>query len=233
MPVRVDIPDDLAELINCHKSKYQSLTSFICVAAEQSLDNLLRPISLENDPALENTEYGLNNRTEHSSKGLQLQQPGLPGAPKPQGDAVSSSQENTKLINKSSKNNYSEAFQAFWKLYLKAPRVVSGPTKHKGWAEWKKALSVETADRLIEALRRAIKQQERLIASDEFCSPLPDPFRWLRDRRYEVLLEEEGPSDKPKLKPWQQEIIDNQDHPGCREAIETFKDEWWVKEYCS
>ena len=197
MPIRVDIPDELATMINQRKSKYQSLTSFICVAAEQALDRLTAVTNVVADPALENTTYGINNSTEYNSKGLQLQQPGLPGAPKPQGDAVSSSQVTTQLKKKSTKIEYSPAYQSFWKLYLSAPRVVNQPSKSKGWAEWKKALSLETAERLTEAVRRAIKQQERLIASDEFCSPLPDPFRWLRDRRFETLLDDEQVTSSP------------------------------------
>ena len=51
---------------------------------------------MEADPALENTTDGINNSTEYSSKGLQLQQP-TPASPEPQGDAVSSSQVNTQL----------------------------------------------------------------------------------------------------------------------------------------
>ena len=53
----------------------------------QSLDRLTAVANVEADPALENTTYGINNSTEYSSKGLQLQQ-ATPASPEPQGCCI-------------------------------------------------------------------------------------------------------------------------------------------------
>jgi len=200
MSVRVEIPDELEIQINSAKSKYQSTSSFVCCLIEDGLLRLRNAISMETDPALGNNNNSINNGPvipQDNGSCLPAQQPTLV-IHDTNGEAVSS-KGTSQLIKKSTKNEYTEAFNAFWKLYLKAPRVVNQPTKHKGYQEWKKALSIETADRLIEALRRAIKEQNKLIHNDQFCSPLPDPFRWLRDRRYEPYLAD--PSEDSEFTP--------------------------------
>lgn len=200
MGVRVEIPDELEIQINTAKSKYQSTSSFVCCLIEDGLLRLRNPISMETDPALGNNNNSIDNGPvilQDNGSCLPAQQPTLT-IHDTNGDVVSS-KGTSQLIKKSTKNEYTEAFNAFWKLYLKAPRVVNQPTKHKGYQEWKKALSIETGDRLIEALRRAIKEQNKLIHNDQFCSPLPDPFRWLRDRRYEPYLAD--PSEDSEFTP--------------------------------
>ena len=200
MSVRVEIPDELEIQINSAKSKYQSTSSFVCCLIEDGLLRLRNPISMETDPALGNNNNSINNGPvipQDNGSCLPAQQPTL--VIHDTNGQVVSSKGTSQLIKKSTKNEYTEAFNAFWKLYLKAPRVVNQPTKHKGYQEWKKALSIETGERLIEALRRAIKEQNKLIHNDQFCSPLPDPFRWLRDRRYEPYLAD--PSEDSEFTP--------------------------------
>ena len=85
---------------------------------------------------------------------------------------------------------YSEEFNAFWKLYQSAPDRVSSQTKPKAFDEWKAIVSLEGPETLLEAAGRAIAEQKRKMGAGEFVGSLPDLFRWLRDGKYEVYLEE-------------------------------------------
>jgi hypothetical protein len=91
------------------------------------------------------------------------------------------------------KTEYSEDFETFWKLYQSAPDRVSSQTKPKAFHEWKQIVAFDGAERLLEAARRAIEEQKRKKSADEFVGSLPDLFRWLRDGKYEVYLEEHKP----------------------------------------
>ena len=200
MNYRVQIPPKLVSLIEPHRPEWKSESEFCADLIYQGLLRLRNPIRMETDPALGNNNNSINNGPvipQDNGSCLPAQQPTL--VIHDTNGQVVSSKGTSQLIKKSTKNEYTEAFNAFWKLYLKAPRVVNQPTKHKGYQEWKKALSIETGERLIEALRRAIKEQNKLIHNDQFCSPLPDPFRWLRDRRYEPYLAD--PSEDSEFTP--------------------------------
>jgi hypothetical protein len=91
------------------------------------------------------------------------------------------------------KTEYSEEFETFWRLYQSAPDRVSSQTKPKAYDEWKAITKEDGAERLLEAARRAIEEQKRKKSADEFVGSLPDLFRWLRDGKYEVYLEEHKP----------------------------------------
>jgi hypothetical protein len=91
------------------------------------------------------------------------------------------------------KTEYSEEFETFWRLYQSAPDRVSSQTKPKAYEEWKAITKEDGAERLLEAARRAIEEQKRKKAAEEFVGSLPDLFRWLRDGKYEVYLEEHKP----------------------------------------
>ena len=88
---------------------------------------------------------------------------------------------------------YSAEFDQFWRLYQSAPDRVSSQTKPKAYEEWKAITKEDGAERLLEAARRAIEEQKRKKSADEFVGSLPDLFRWLRDGKYEVYLEEHKP----------------------------------------
>jgi len=98
-----------------------------------------------------------------------------------------------KSLKRYTKTEYSEEFEAFWKLYQSAPDRVSSQTKPKAFDEWKQIVAFDGAERLLEAARRAIEEQKRKKSADEFVGSLPDLFRWLRDGKYEVYLEEHKP----------------------------------------
>ena len=84
---------------------------------------------------------------------------------------------------------YSEEFKAFWNVYQSASHKATSQSKNKAFEQWKVALQDETPERLLEAARRAVDATNQALTNDEWCARLPDAFRWLRDERYAVLLE--------------------------------------------
>jgi len=84
---------------------------------------------------------------------------------------------------------YSEEFKAFWNVYQSASHKATSQSKNKAFEQWKVALQDETPERLSEAARRAVGAINNALTNDEWCAPLPDAFRWLRDERYAVFLE--------------------------------------------
>ena len=94
----------------------------------------------------------------------------------------------------------SPAFQTFWEVYNTAPRKV-GQSKAKARTAWKEALKVESADNLIEAAKRAVKEQVGKVSRDEWVERLPDAHRWLRDERFSVLLEGHTPEQAERVIP--------------------------------
>jgi len=85
---------------------------------------------------------------------------------------------------------YSEEFEELWKLYQSAPDRVSSQTKPKAFDEWKSIVGLEGPETLLQAVQRAIDEQKRRKTAGEFVGSLPDLFRWLRDGKYEVYLEQ-------------------------------------------
>lgn len=92
------------------------------------------------------------------------------------------------------KPDYTEGFLAFWNEYQRAPIKAIGQSKSKAFAQWREALRNESAERLLEAARRAVEAVKRAKINDEWCAPLPDAFRWLRDEHYAVHLEDHVPA---------------------------------------
>ena len=90
--------------------------------------------------------------------------------------------------------DYDEAFTAFWNEYQRAPIKANAQSKNKAFEQWKEATKLETPERLLEAARRAVEQVKQAKLQDEWCAPLPDAFRWLRDERFAVHLEDHVPA---------------------------------------
>ena len=104
--------------------------------------------------------------------------------------AVNSANEKPKKSKSRKKPEYSGEFDEFWKLYQSAPDRVSSQTKPKAYDEWKGIVALEGPETLLKAATRAIEEQKRKMTAGEFVGSLPDLFRWLRDGKYEVYLEE-------------------------------------------
>ena len=92
------------------------------------------------------------------------------------------------------KPDYSDGFLAFWNEYQRAPIKAIGQSKSKAFAQWREAMKHETPERLLEAARRAVERVKQAKMQDEWCAPLPDAFRWLRDEQYAVHLEDHVPA---------------------------------------
>lgn len=85
-------------------------------------------------------------------------------------------------------------FEQFWAAYQASPKKANCQSKAKAWECWEQLVpDVDPAD-LISAAQKAVEQVESLERAGEFCAPLPDAFRWLRDERYVVLLESHTPA---------------------------------------
>ena len=89
---------------------------------------------------------------------------------------------------------YDDAFTAFWNEYQRAPIKANAQSKNKAFEQWKEATKLEAPERLLEAARRAVEQIKQAKLQDEWCAPLPDAFRWLRDERFAVHLEDHVPA---------------------------------------
>ena len=92
------------------------------------------------------------------------------------------------------------AFLQFWETYNTAPRKANQSRK-KAFEAWKEALKIEKSDRLLEAARRAVLDQTNKIQRDEWFEPLPDCYRWLRDEKFIVLLEQHTPAQAKQIIP--------------------------------
>ncbi len=90
--------------------------------------------------------------------------------------------------------DYDEAFTAFWNQYQRSPLKANAQSKNKAFEQWKEAVKLETPERLLEAATRAVDQIKQAMMQDEWCAPLPDAFRWLRDERFAVHLEDHVPA---------------------------------------
>jgi len=84
----------------------------------------------------------------------------------------------------------SPAFKVFWEIYQAAGKKVLSQSKTKARTAWKEALKTEKPEQLIEAAKRCVIEQNRKIGQDEWVSDLPDAYRWLRDEKYTVFLED-------------------------------------------
>ena len=90
--------------------------------------------------------------------------------------------------------DYDEAFTAFWNQYQRSPLKANAQSKNKAFEQWKEAVKLEAPERLLEAATRAVDQIKQAMMQDEWCAPLPDAFRWLRDERFAVHLEDHVPA---------------------------------------
>ena len=84
----------------------------------------------------------------------------------------------------------SPAFKVFWETYQSAGKKALSQSKTKARTAWKEAIKSEKPEQLIEAAKRCVIEQNRKIGCDQWVSDLPDAYRWLRDEKYTVFLED-------------------------------------------
>jgi hypothetical protein len=180
MRLELQIPDDLAEDLKRYKPKTLTLPMFCAYLLELGVD---RDVTLAERPKGSEASSSINNIIDTSSlKELSSN------------NINSTAVKLTKTAKKTGKSRkrpeYSEEFNEFWKLYQSAPDRVSSQTKPKAYDEWRGIVALEGPETLLKAATRAIEEQKRKMTAGEFVGSLPDLFRWLRDGKYEVYLEE-------------------------------------------
>jgi hypothetical protein len=180
MRLELQIPDDLAEDLKRYKPKTLTLPMFCAYLLELGVD---RDVTLAERPKGSEASSSINNIIDTSSlKELSSN------------NINSTAVKLTKTVKRTGKSRkrpeYSEEFNEFWKLYQSAPDRVSSQTKPKAYDEWKGIVALEGPETLLKAATRAIEEQKRKMTAGEFVGSLPDLFRWLRDGKYEVYLEE-------------------------------------------
>ena len=85
-------------------------------------------------------------------------------------------------------------FEAFWKRYQGCRHRANGQSKPKALDVWCQLVPDELQpDDLMRAIDGAIADIRSRQSINEFASPLPDCFRWLRDACYAVYLEDNTP----------------------------------------
>jgi hypothetical protein len=199
MRLELQIPDDLAEDLARFKPRTLSLPMFCAYLLEIGIDRDAKlpayRVGAGTPPLgnLETKQVQGSTPQQPSNEGKAVSAVGSEGCldfpllPKECDTKKEIGQKNAK---KSAKTEYSEGFTALWKTYQSAPDRVSSQSKPKAYAEWKKVAKAEGEDRLLGAVNNAIAEQKRRKVAGEFVGSLPDLFRWLRDGKYEVYLEE-------------------------------------------
>ena len=199
MRLELQIPDDLAEDLARYKPRTLSLPRFCAYLLE---------IGIDRDAKLPAYRVGAGTPLLDNPSTKQVQD-STPQQPSSEGKAVSAvgfdgcsdlpllpkecdtkKEIGQKKRKKSAKVEYSEGFTELWKTYQSAPDRVSSQSKPKAFLEWKKVVKLEGEDRLLGAVNNAIAEQKRRKVAGDFVGSLPDLFRWLRDGKYEVYLEE-------------------------------------------
>ena len=172
------LPDDLVCDLERYKPRTMSLTGFCAYLIELGVD---RDVTLAERPT---GSVASNSSSSITKEDLNLNT-------YIRSEKNNENTENEPKTGKSRKKPaYTAEFLEFWKLYQSAPERVSSQTKPKAFDEWKVIVALEGPETLLEAARRAIEEQKRRKSADEFVGSLPDVFRWLRDGKYEIYLEQ-------------------------------------------
>ena len=173
------LPEDLVYDLERYKPRTMSLTGFCAYLIELGVDRDVtlaeRPTGSEasnSSSSIIKEEYlSINNKNGQKKANETVEKPPKEGK-------------------KRKRPAYSEEFEQLWKLYQSAPERVSAQTKPKAFDEWKAIVGLEGPETLLQAVQRAIEEQKRRKTAGDFVGSLPDLFRWLRDGKYEVYLEE-------------------------------------------
>jgi hypothetical protein len=173
------LPEDLVCDLERYKPRTMSLSGFCAYLIELGVD---RDVTLAERPTGSEASNSSSSITNKESYNLNN---------KERSEKINENPEEVAIASKKRKKaNYTPEFEELWKLYQSAPDRVSSQTKPKAFDEWKGIVALEGPETLLEAARRAIAEQKRKMGAGEFVGSLPDLFRWLRDGKYEVYLEE-------------------------------------------
>ena len=156
-------------------------------SAEYSLEDELKALQAVESPApqessLQTSVLFLGDGVGRESEGTPRKDPSLVCVPP------------AKAPRKHVRREYTPEFQQFWNVYQTCPIKANSQSKPLAFEAWKEAIQAETPERVIEAARRVVEQAKQAKIQDDWFAPLPDAFRWLRDERYAVLLEDHVPA---------------------------------------
>ena len=156
-------------------------------SAEYSLEDELKALQAVESPApqefsLQTSVLFLGDGVGRESEGTPRKDPSLVCVPP------------AKAPRKHVRREYTPEFQQFWNVYQTCPIKANSQSKPLAFEAWKEAIQAETPERVIEATRRVVEQAKQAKIQDDWFAPLPDSFRWLRDERYAVLLEDHVPA---------------------------------------
>jgi hypothetical protein len=156
-------------------------------SAEYSLEDELKALQAVESPApqefsLQTSVLFLGDGVGRESEGTPRKDPSLVCVPP------------AKAPRKHVRREYTPEFQQFWNVYQTCPIKANSQSKPLAFEAWKEAIQAETPERVIEATRRVVEQAKQAKIQDDWFAPLPDAFRWLRDERYAVLLEDHVPA---------------------------------------
>lgn len=173
------LPEDLVYDLERYKPRTMSLTGFCAYLIELGVD---RDVTLAERPKGSEASNSSSSITKEEYLSINNKN----GCKK----ANETAEKPPKQGKKRKRPAYSEEFEQLWKLYQSAPDRVSSQTKPKAFDEWKAIVGLEGPETLLQAVQRAIEEQKRRKTAGDFVGSLPDLFRWLRDGKYEVYLEE-------------------------------------------
>ena len=196
--VSIRIDDEVYKRALKKKRKYVSVTTHLSLLIEEALDMLdtmKRPPGRYSYSSNSSSFEGLGREYERNHKETFL-------TPISENFVCHDPKEHQAFLKEQKKvaQKLPTAFLQFWETYQTAPRKANQSRK-KAFEAWKIALKVEKSDRLIEAARRAVLDQTNKMQSEEWFEPLPDCYRWLRDEKFVVLLEQHTPAKAKQIIP--------------------------------
>ena len=196
--VSIRIDDEVYKRALKKKRKYVSVTTHLSLLIEEALDMLdtmKRPPGRYSYSSNSSSFEGLRKEYEENIKETFL-------TPISENFICHDPKDHQAFLKEQKKvaQKLPTAFLQFWETYQTAPRKANQSRK-KAFEAWKEALKVEKSDRLIEAARRAVLDQTNKMQQEEWFEPLPDCYRWLRDEKFVVLLEQHTPAKAKQIIP--------------------------------
>jgi hypothetical protein len=186
---QVRLPAELLDRVNAQLPKHVPLHSFCAILIEEALTgSVAYPRAVLARETI-NTPLDVPEPCVAGTVAVQAVETAVPL------ETSFSTERNSTVLKKRKKTVCTDEFNAFWKLYQSCPLKANTQRKTKAWDEWRKAIKIESPERLTEALENAIGAIRRGQNVDGWAAPLPDCFRWLRDGCYTAALEDNPAQD--------------------------------------
>ena len=197
--VSIRIDDEVYKRALKKKRKYVSVTTHLSLLIEEALDML---DTMKRPPGRYSYSSNSSSFEELERESMREKGRGTFLTPISENFVCHDPKEHQAFLKEQKKvaQKLPTAFLQFWETYQTAPRKANQSRK-KAFEAWKEALKIEKSDRLIEAARRAVLDQTNKMQQEEWFEPLPDCYRWLRDEKFVVLLEQHTPAKAKQIIP--------------------------------